>query len=57
MIEKVEKLINRWKSLAKANGGQVELPSLVEFQNLTVDAIGHAAFGYDFNCKCRLTII
>jgi cytochrome P450 len=49
MIEKVEKLINRWKSLAKANGGQVELPSLVEFQNLTVDAIGHAAFGYDFN--------
>jgi hypothetical protein len=50
-------LINRWKSLAKANGGQVELPSLVEFQNLTVDAIGHAAFGYDFNCKCRLTTI
>lgn len=54
MIEKVEKLIQRWKSLASANGGQVELPSLVEFQNLTVDAIGHAAFGYDFNCKALL---
>ena len=50
MIEKVEKLAQRWRSLSQANGGQIELPSLIEFQNLTVDAIGHAAFGYDFNC-------
>ncbi len=49
IIEKVGKLAERWRKLAAANGGQVEVNSMVEFQNMTVDAVGKAAFGYDFN--------
>eukprot|EP00029_Vermamoeba_vermiformis_P002666 TRINITY_DN13041_c0_g1_i1.p1 TRINITY_DN13041_c0_g1~~TRINITY_DN13041_c0_g1_i1.p1 ORF type:complete len:205 (+),score=18.12 TRINITY_DN13041_c0_g1_i1:356-970(+) len=49
MVEKVQRLARRWKKLA-ANG-QAEIQSWSEFQKLTVDAIGHAAFGYDFKCN------
>jgi hypothetical protein len=49
IVEKVKKLADRWRKLAATNGGQVEVNSLTEFQNMTVDAVGKAAFGYDFN--------
>ncbi len=56
VIEKVQKLAQRWRGLASANGGSVTLQSLVEFQNLTVDAIGQAAFGYDFDCESQFNV-
>jgi hypothetical protein len=49
IIDKVNKLAGQWRKLAAANGGQVEVNSMVEFQNMTVDAVGKAAFGYEFN--------
>eukprot|EP00029_Vermamoeba_vermiformis_P006084 TRINITY_DN2295_c0_g1_i1.p1 TRINITY_DN2295_c0_g1~~TRINITY_DN2295_c0_g1_i1.p1 ORF type:complete len:500 (-),score=122.27 TRINITY_DN2295_c0_g1_i1:29-1528(-) len=49
IIDKVNKLAGQWRKLASANGGQVEVNSMVEFQNMTVDAVGKAAFGYEFN--------
>lgn len=49
MVEKVQRLAKRWKDLAK--NGHAEIQTWPEFQKLTVDAIGHAAFGFDFKCK------
>ncbi|KAL1716783.1 cytochrome P450 [Schizophyllum commune] len=48
-LELAEKLRDRWTRLISNEGGQIRLNVLGELSLMTLDVIGRAGFGYDFN--------